>query len=274
MITKTRRWALLAIILIVQNAPIFWLFNTAIRPEQGFLVLSDFRFSEGVTLENFHRLLTTTDFLRWLANSFLIATASALIATVFANIFCLGVRFSTNPNFRRLRDGVFLAYLLPALFLVLPIQWLLVKSSLDPFSIFLLPLIYQVFLFPISTWIVSGYIDRIPEGAIQMAHLDALPLLDRVRLVQIPYAGMGFWISFAITFVIAFQEFIYAFILLIHPQFQTLPVGITGMQAGDIYQWGTIAAAGVSVVIVVLLMLAFLHAAVKNAIARLAVPLR
>jgi ABC-type glycerol-3-phosphate transport system permease component len=262
---------LLVIILIVQSTPIVWLFNTAIRPEHGFL---DFQFSEGITFDNFHSLLTTTGFLRWLTNSFVIATASAFIASALANIFCLGIRFETNPNFRRLRDGVFLAYLFPAMFLVLPIQWIMVRSSIDLFSILVLPIIYQVFLFPIAIWIVSAYVDRIPDGAVQMARLDDIALFDRIRLLQIPYARPGFWISFAIAFVMALQEFVYAFILLTRPQSQTLTVGIAGMQAGDIYQWAVIAAAGVAVVLLVILMLFCLRVAVKSAITRLAMPPR
>lgn len=267
-------WILLSAVLVIQNIPIIWLFNTAIRPEHGFLVLNDFRFSEGVTLDNFYRLLIGTNFMRWFGNSLIIATASALLAAILGNIFCLGIRFSPNKGPQRLRDIIFLAYILPAMFLILPVQWMLSQLSTDILSILFLPLIYQLFLFPVSTWIASGYIDRIPEGAVQMARLDDLTMSDRVRLVHVPYASAGFWIAFAITFVIALQEFVYAFILVIPSRAQTLTVGIAEMQAGDIYQWAIIAAAGVAVVILMLVMLFIFRVAVKAAVTRLGVPLR
>jgi ABC-type glycerol-3-phosphate transport system permease component len=47
--------------------------------------------------------------------------------------------------------------------------------------------------------------------------------------------------------VLAFHEYIFAFVTLRDSAWQTVPVGLASMQAGDVYQWPLISAAAVVV---------------------------
>jgi multiple sugar transport system permease protein len=245
-------WLLLVGLILVQELPLLWMLSTALRPETGFLLpTSTWR---EITLSNFGRLITSTNFLRWCLNSVMVSVVSAGTAAVLGNLFALSLRFVQMRVYRHVRNLVLAAYVVPSMFLVLPIQWGL-ASFPRLASLFFLPLIYQVFLLPVCVWIGSSYVDRIPLGVIAMARLEHLDMWSAIRLVYIPYAGRALWVSFALSLVLSMQEYVYGFLLLSDQHWHTLPVGIAALQAGDIYQWSLIAAAGVVCSLIAIMIL-------------------
>ena len=242
------------VLVVLQELPLLWMLIIAVRPDGDFLAFNGHFGAQAITGDHFRELLLLTPFLQWCTNTIIVSSASALLASTSGCLFAFALRFARRPHYKQLKNLVLVAYLLPSSFLVLPILWLI--SSLSPSApLFLLPLVYQLFLFPICVWIASSYVDRIPSGIIAMARLENLGMSAALRLVFRPFANQALWAGFAVAFVFAMQEYVYAFFLTSTAGWSTLPVGIASLQAGDVYQWSLIASAGVGCTILVLILL-------------------
>jgi|GEM_PF-3910444 len=250
-------------LLILQCAPLFWTFRTSFRSESGLFIDAPER-SSSLSLSNFIVLFTKTDYLRWLGNSFTLAISSALLATICAVLITFFLIFSQG-SWQRLRDLVMISYLLPAMFVVFPLQNLLTGTS-ERIRFWSLVLVYQMFLLPIAVWVTAAYASRIPRGNIVLAQLDSLDSSQRFRLVYLPYARGGFSVTFVISFLIGMQEYLYNFVLTHDEGSKTVTTALASLQAGDVYKWAQISAAGSATILCCLLLLVIGGRAVTMAV--------
>jgi multiple sugar transport system permease protein len=258
---------LLLLLVAVQSIPLLWMLVTSTQRDSTFVRFNGSRVG-AITASHFTTLFQATTFPQWCVNTLLIAAASAALAAISGNLFSFALRFRSGQFYRNVRNLAFLAYLIPSMFLILPLEWVVPRITTEYIPL-LMPFIYQIFLFPLCVWIAAGFVDRIPTGVIRTAQLDELPFSNRLRWVYIPYAARGFWVAFVLCFVIASQEYIYAFTFLTRPGWQTLPIGIANMQAGDVYQWALISAAGVCSAALALFLLFFARSALTVLVERL-----
>lgn len=261
-----RRLLPIALVLLVQVAPLLWLANTAIRPERGILIADSLRLDEPVTLDNF-KGLSTTSFYSWLVTSLTLATFASATATVTGHLFAFGCLISRKPLWRSVRSLALAAYLIPAMFLVFPVQLLYQMSGIRIAAIALV-IVHQLFLFPVSVWLASSYLDRIPVGYVSLGIIDNLTPAEYWSLLYWPFAREALKVTFAVTFVLSYQEYIYSFVLTSSSSFITIPVGMASLQAGDVYQWALIGAGGVVTTIVSAVIVATLSRTLEKGIER------
>jgi multiple sugar transport system permease protein len=242
------------IFLILQSFPLLWLLIASIKVETGLFTWDSFNVVKEFTLSNFVLLFTKHNFFLWLRNSFLISTLAATIATTAGWIFSLSIQLFVPSFFQKLRALVLVAYLIPSMFLIMSLQ-----QVLDRFYgwviLLLLSLCYQFFLLPVAVWVSGSYASQIPNSLIALSCLDELGLVERIKLMVLPFVGKGIVAVFSLCFVMAFQEYLYALIFLKGEEWLTIPVGLTSLQAGDVFDWGIIAAASILVTILVLSIL-------------------
>lgn len=255
---------MIVMFLFIQNFPLLWLFITSITVETGLFTLNSHSLTD-LTLSNFSRLFSDYNFLLWLRNSFFVSIFAATIATIFGWFFSLSIQLFVPSFFQRLRALVLVAYLIPSMFLVLALQQVLDRIS-GLGSLVILGFCYQFFLLPVSVWISSSYVSRIPKSLIALSCLDRLGLLDRIKLIVKPFVVKGIAAVFSLCFVMAFQEYLYALVFLKEENLLTLPLGLTSLQAGDVYEWGVIAAGSVSATILIIIMLILLGGKIGGAI--------
>jgi multiple sugar transport system permease protein len=258
----------LIIVLIVQEIPLLWLFITAVRPEGNFLLdLSNIRLTS-FTLASFHSLLFNTPFCRWLINSVVLSICASVIATTLACAVAFHTRIDTSGVLSRLRPLILAAYFLPAMFMVFGAQ--IAISYLSSILRFIsLILLYQIFLFPFSLWVMSGYIERIPRGIISLSLIDNLNFRQRLRFVALPFLLPGLFACFVVCVVLAIQDYLYAMVFLNSPQVQSLTVGVITLEAGDVYSWTLIAAAGTCIALISSIALVSLRGALERVVDRL-----
>jgi ABC-type glycerol-3-phosphate transport system permease component len=254
----------IAILLFIQNFPLLWLFITSITSETGLFTLNN-RVLSALTLSNFSHLFSKYNFLLWLRNSLLLSIFAATIATIFGWFFSLSVQLFVPSFFQRLKALLLVAYLIPNMFLVLALQQLLDRIS-GLGLLVTLGFCYQFFLLPVSVWISSSYVSRIPKSLIALSCMDELRLLERIRLIAKPFVVKGISAVFSLCFVLAFQEYLYALVFLKEENLLTIPLGLTSLQAGDVYEWGVIAAGSISTSLLIIVILIIFGGKVGSAI--------
>jgi arabinogalactan oligomer/maltooligosaccharide transport system permease protein len=202
----------------------------------GMLAFQSSAGSGVASLINFRQLLASTDFLRWLANSLLVALAVTVVG-VFLSATA-GYALSRFRFFGRLAllGGLLVTQIFPATMLLLPIFLILVQFKL--INTFLgLILVYLVTVLPFCIWQMKTFYDRIPETIEEAAAMDGCTPAEIFWRVVVPISGQGLVVTALFSFAAAWNEYVVAAILMQDSEMFTLPVGLrllhTDSMAGE-----------------------------------------
>lgn len=238
--------------------PVVWTFITSIKPESQAVAYPPRLLPETVTLDNYIHVITQTPVPRYMWNSLVVAAGTVAVVVVASML--AGYAFS---RFRFPGHGVLLLMLLICVMVsgatkVIPLYLVLLRfGQLN--THFGLILTYSAELIPISVWLMKSYLDAIPR------ELDEAGLTDgagRIRVfleLVLPVSLPGLVAVILFVFVKASQEFIYASTFISEPDLKTAPAGLYLFLTEIGVQWSNLAAAGLLVVLPVVLIFLLLQ---------------
>jgi multiple sugar transport system permease protein len=151
---------------------------------------------------------------------------------------------------------ILLTYVMPGALLFIPLYRLLSGVHLTD-SLWSLFLTYPTFGLPFATWLLMGYFRSIPVDLEEAALTDGCSRMQAFVRVVLPLAKPGLLAVGLFTLTNAWNEFLFAFVLITKDELKTLPVGMQSMIFGDVVPQGELAAASLLISIPVVLMYAF-----------------
>jgi len=203
------------------------------------------------TLSNYSSILQVKSlhFLDYLRNSLIVSATSAFI-TVFISALAayaitrLGLRGKTFILLFILAISMF-----PQISLIGYLFELMANiGMINTYPALILP--YVAWILPLSLWILTSYFAQIPKELDKAAVVDGCSKLQVLFKVIFPVTLPGLFSTLLLSFIFAFNEFIFALILTIDHRARTVPVGIALFEGlhGEI-PWGNIMAASVVAII-------------------------
>ncbi|MCL2725474.1 MAG: carbohydrate ABC transporter permease [Polyangiaceae bacterium] len=102
---------------------------------------------------------------------------------------------------------------------------------------------YTTFALPLALWILTGFFQDIPSELYLAARVDGCSMFSAFRKVLLPLAMPGIATAAILTFIFAYNEFLYALTFLSSPDKRTIPVAISLFAGEHTEPWGEIAAA-------------------------------
>jgi multiple sugar transport system permease protein len=201
------------------------------------------------TLENFRYVVLQQSafvkfFWRWLVNSVVVAAATMVAVLVVSTLgsFALGrIRFGLG----RLVSGMTLfTYIIPASFLSIPLFKIMADYNLLD-TYWALIAVMVTFASPYALWVLWDYSKTIPPEIDESAAIDGagpLTLFFRVYLPLMlpPLIAIGTY-----AFFFAWNEYLYAVMLLQSENMITLPVGMGNFLTTDDSPWNLLMAMSV-----------------------------
>ncbi|TAN27765.1 MAG: carbohydrate ABC transporter permease [Castellaniella sp.] len=184
-------------------------------------------------------------------NSIVIAVGSTLLSTFLGTIAAFGF-----ARFRiKWENALLAAYLLirmvPAVSLVLPLYRLFGFLGLnDTYTGMIIA--ESTFQVPFVVWMMTGFIRQVPASLEESGMIDGLGRFGAMMRITLPLISSGLFATVVFNFVQAWNDFLYPLVLT-SQHTQTLPVTIIGFIADGNIFWGEMAAAGILVVLPVLL---------------------
>ena len=260
---KYLRRTILYILLILAVAwavlPLFWVFISSIKPDTETYAFEQTILPRRPTLQNYITLFRVTRFGLWMKNSAILSTASTLVVLALSATAAYAMsrfRFRIFEIFGRV---TLLAYMVPPIILVIPMFFVLFKLKLIN-SHFGLLLVYTGTKLPVGLWMLRSYFQGIPIELEEAAMVDGATRFQAFRKVILPQALPGLISTGIFTFSVAWQEYLFASILLFSAAKQTLSAGVATFLSEDwIYSWGVLMAAGVMVSLPLVLFYVFLQ---------------
>ena len=211
--------------------------------------------SQGAELfRSYSELMTEYSFGRYLWTSFYVSVLTVLITLAFAIPGAYAVarlRFRGQALFSR---SILLIYMVPMIVLALPIYIAFSMTGLRN-TIFGIVLIYPVTTIPVALYMLQGYFRGLPAEIEEAGLMDGLSRLKVIWQITLPLSLPALASVSLYVFMIAWNEFLLAFMLLDDPSKYTLTRGIASLNSSEVPRQHLMAGSVIATVPIMVLFL-------------------
>lgn len=204
--------------------PLLWALSTSLRPELE-TVSSHFHWlPQTWTLDAYRKTLAAGNVVRWLFNSFLVA----MLVTVVTMAVSLMAAYAFSQLRFKGRGIVFgvamLGFLLPFEALLVPLFRTMHQLGLiNSYAGIVLPQVVS----PVVIYVFKQFFDAIPADFREAAVMDGAGPLRVLWSVYLPISGNIVWAMAIVTFIAAWNNFLWPFIIVTSNDMMTIPLGLT-----------------------------------------------
>ncbi|NPV52440.1 MAG: carbohydrate ABC transporter permease [Firmicutes bacterium] len=246
----TATYLLLAVILV----PFIWLIFTSFKFPVEFLSWPPTFLPRSLTIENYRRVLHQPLLLNYFANTFIVASASTLLALAVGSAAAYSL---TNVKFPARLNAIFAVWVLitrmyPAIATAVPYFMLIKNLGLLDHRLALI-ITYTSFNLPLVIWFMLGFFQGLPEEINNAAIVDGCSLWQRFFKIGLPLAAPGLVTSAILSFILGWNEFLFA-VILTSIKAKTVPVVVAGFITDKGLEWGEMSALGSMLVIPVIIL--------------------
>jgi multiple sugar transport system permease protein len=257
------RWAgriFLVLMLVYTLVPMAWMLLTSIKTGFAAMQFPPQWWPAEPTFDNYLKLLDPQnsvgqDFLHYFWNSTLVTTTTTILSVAVAVPAAYAFSRFRFPGRTFLFFSVLLRNMFPAVIFLVPLfilmRWLGLVNTHGS-----LILTYLTFGLPLAIWLLKGFYDNIPIQLEQAARIDGATRFQAFLLIVMPLSAPGIIATAIYSFILAWNEYIYAYTFLNRNDQLTLPVGIQRFFAENTTDWPGLMAASflMSVPVVVLFL--------------------
>jgi multiple sugar transport system permease protein len=222
--------------------PILWTAITSLKPAQGGgALVPALLFTP--TLGNYLGLFQDRDFGTYLLNSLLIAGGATVASVVLACVAAYPLARSKMAGRERITMWILSLRMLPPISIVVPFYLMLSRSALLD-TYFGMLVVYMSFSVPFAVWMMVGFFAEIPRSIDEAAAADGAAPFQILLRFLVPLARGGISVTTIFTFVFAWNEFLFAF-LLTKEKWVTVPVRLGGTITPFQTDWGFLTAGAI-----------------------------
>ena len=239
--------------------PLVWMILTSIKPQTELFIIPPALLPQEVTFEHYWRLLTETPFLTYMRNSTVLATATTLLVIVIATLGAHSLTRFAYPGRETLARLVLFTYLLPSVVLIIPLYFLMVSAGLGN-TIASLVIAYTTFALPYALWLLRSFMAGIPDDLEAAALVDGATRMQAFVDVILPQALPGVISTAIFTAILAWNEYLYALVLVNSDEVRPLTTGVMNMLVTSFnIEWSLLMAASVMMSVPLIVVFVFLQ---------------
>ena len=249
--------ALALLVLFIALFPLIWMLLSSFKPNAEFFQRPPGFLPKEPTWEHYVELFRYTSFPIYFFNTFVVAIISCVVGIIISVCAVYSVSRFNFIGARAFTFGTLFIYMLPPILLAIPFFRIWFKIGMTN-SLTALAITYLTITLPFSLWILRPYIESIPRALEESAMIDGCTRFQAFLAVVIPQAWPGIVAAFVFTFVVVWNELLYALLLISEEEKRTVSLGISSLiMETSVYSWGLVNAAGVMATIPVLILFSF-----------------
>lgn len=238
----------LILLSIIAVFPLIWVLLSSIKTN-GELTSNPTSFlPKNPTLSNFIHVIEDLNFAGNITNSVVIALCTTVIAIIISCMAAYGiVRFFPKLG-NIMSKALVTTYLFPPILLAIPYSLVMAKLGLTNTRVGLV-IVYLSFSVPYAVWMLVGFFKTVPIEIEEAAKVDGANKVQTFVRIVIPLVMPGIVATAIYTFINAWNEFLYALILINSTDMMTVSVKLRSLQGAEILNWGDMMAASTLVVV-------------------------
>ncbi len=238
----------LSLLAIVAIFPLFWVLISSVK-SKGEITGSPTKIWPTLfSGENYRIVLDNLGFTTNILNSVIVALSVTLVAVSISALAAYGiVRFFPRAGNLMMRTLI-TTYMFPPILLAVPFSMIIGKMRLAN-THFGLVIVYLSFSVPYAIWMLVGFFKTVPLEIEEAATVDGANQITVFGRIALPVVTPGLVAVAIYTFINAWNEFLFALILINSTEKMTVSVALKSLEGSEIFDWGTMMAASAVVVI-------------------------
>lgn len=215
--------------------PFYWMIVSSLRPLEEILMNpANLGLDFGkIDLSAYYDVLFDHGFVRYILNSFYVSIITVALAVALATVGGYAV---TRLRFRGqsfMSYSILIIYMFPAIVLVIPLYVIFSHMGLRD-SINVLILVYLAQTLPVALYMLRSYFKTLPLEMENAGLIDGCTRFGVIWRIIIPLSAPALASVALYTFMIAWNEFLFAFMFLDTPDKFTLSRGVVQL-AGSVH---------------------------------------
>lgn len=207
---------------------------------------------ESLNLDNYVRLFKVMKFGEYMINSLVVAGSTAIISLIVSSLAAYALvwfEFRGKKAFIALN---LLVYIFPQILLAIPLFLMCYELGLLD-TRFALVLTYMSFILPFGIWMLKNYFQTISRELVEAALIDGCSYLQCLLRVVLPVCLPVLATVLTYSFVLGWNEYMYANILIKSNSMRTVAIGVQTLVGTHGADFGLLTAAAVVMIIPVVI---------------------
>jgi ABC-type glycerol-3-phosphate transport system permease component len=246
-------YVFLFLFVLVSMFPLLWVFKMSIITRAELFAAPPTILPQNPTGQEYTQIFSDPAFQQSLLNSAIISGVTTVICLFFGSIAAYAIarlrfRFKSPVMTLILAISFF-----PAVAIIAPL--FLQFSAVGLIDTYWAAIISDVvFALPITVWLLVAFFRELPKDLEEAAKVDGATTIQAFRKVIVPLAAPGVFTTAILTFIHAWNEFLFATTFLFTPETQPVTVVIPNFASQYTTDYGAQAAAAVVVTVPLVIM--------------------
>jgi multiple sugar transport system permease protein len=260
-LVRLLRGAGFAFFLVIIVFPFWYMLSASLKGRAAMLrdpanLAIEFELGARTLLTGYREVLFTFDFLTFIGNSALVAFVTMVVTLVMAVLGAYAVTRLAFPGRTILSRSILLIYMFPAIVLVIPLYTVFTQIGLRDTLPGLL-LVYPATTIPVALYMLRSYFQTLPRDLEEAGLIDGCTRAQVIWRITLPLAMPAIASVGLYVFMIAWNEFLFAFMFLDSPAIFTLPRGMVMLDSQEVPRQYLMAGAMIITVPIMLLFFWF-----------------
>ncbi len=248
--------AAVSAIVIVWAFPFAWMFLGSLKPTQQ-IISTDLVWLFRPSLEHYRFILLKHSFIRFTINSIVVGISVTALTMFCGSLTAYSIsRYNFGGKYYRL--WILFTRMLPPPVLLIPL-FIIFRTLALLNTLAALVIADITFLLSFVIWIMRSFFDDVPKTLEESARIDGCTRYQAFVKVILPLSSPGFITTSILTFIFAWNEYLFALVFATANRVKTLPVAAGDFVTGYAINWGPIFASGTMIVIPVFMLSVFLQ---------------
>lgn len=224
--------------------PVLWMLSSSFKSNTEIFELPPRLVTESFSFDAYIAILTDPEAVRFFLNSYIVAGAVTILTLLVAIQAAYAFSRFEFRGKRILNVVIISVQAVPPITLLIPYFGLVVALGLYntyPGLIFT----YMVFTLPYAIIMMTGYFNTLPRELDEAVRVDGAGSFTALWRVLVPISVPGIVSVGIYTFMIAWNEYLFALTLTRTTDMRTVPIGIQLLMGQHSYEWNQIMAMSV-----------------------------
>jgi multiple sugar transport system permease protein len=221
--------------------PVLWMLSSSFKSNTEIFELPPRLITGSFSFDSYTAILTNSETVRFFFNSYLVAGAVTILTLLVAIHAAYAFSRFEFRGKRVLNVVIISVQAVPPITLLIPYFGLVVGLGLYNTYPGLI-LTYMVFTLPYAIIMMTGYLNTLPRELDEAVRVDGAGSLTALWRVLVPISVPGIVSVGIYTFMIAWNEYLFALTLTRTTEMRTVPIGIQLLMGQHSYEWNQIMA--------------------------------
>ncbi len=211
--------------------PFYWMVSSSFKTYAEIGSRQPVYMPSALRWEAYQELFTYWDFGSNIMNTIIVSIPTSIIAVVLSTLGAYAIARLSFPGKEALLNSILMIYLFPGVLLIIPLFAMLAQIGdrigfevQDNLPVLIITYLAQTL--PVALYMLANYFRTIPEEIEQAGLIDGCSRLGVIWRITLPLAIPALVSVSIYTFMIAWNEFLYAFVFLNDRSLFTMPIKI------------------------------------------------